>query len=55
MKKGFKVVNYDKWLSLPDIFSNVKEARQAREKWKFGEGAVIESFNPKSSKAKIIL
>lgn len=52
--RGFKVVNYDKWISLPEIFNNLKDAREAKEKWHLGEKAVIESFNSKSNRAKVI-
>ena len=52
--KGYKVVNYDKWVSLPEIFSSPREAKEAKSKWHLGGQAVIESFNSKSPKAKII-
>lgn len=52
--KGFKVVNYDKWVSIPDIFANLRLAKDAKSGWKFGQGAVIEYINSKSNKAKII-
>lgn len=52
--KGYKVVCYDKWESLPEIFGNLKEAREAKDKWVLGDKAVIESFSSKSSRAKII-
>jgi len=52
--KGYKVVSYNEWSSLPDIFTTLKEAKDAKAKWRLGERAVIESFNSKSSRAKII-
>ena len=52
--RGFKVVNYDKWTSLPEIFSNIKDAKDAKASWHLGEKAVIESFNSKSNRAKVI-
>lgn len=52
--KGYKVVNYDKWQSLPDIFSNLKTARAAKKEWELGEKAIIEYFNSKSTRQKVI-
>lgn len=52
--RGFKVVCYDKWDSLPDIFNNLRAAKEAKQKWSLGDKAVIEYINSKSSKAKII-
>ena len=52
--KGYKVVSYNEWCSLPEIFSTLKEAKEAKAKWRLGEKAVIENFNSKSSRAKII-
>jgi hypothetical protein len=52
--KGYKVVSYDKWSALPEIFSTLREAKEAKAKWHLGDRAVIESFNSKSSRAKVI-
>jgi len=52
--KGYKVVSYDKWSALPEIFSTLREAKDAKAKWHLGDRAVIESFNSKSSRAKVI-
>ena len=53
--KGYKVVNYEKWVSLPDIFSTPKEAKDAKKVWKFGKDAVVEFFISKSTgKARVI-
>jgi len=45
--KGFKVVNYNEWSSLPDIFTTMSQAKRGLESWKYSRGAVIESFNQK--------
>ncbi len=50
--KGYKVVNYDKWVSLPEIFSTLKEAKIAKENTNFGKDTVIEYFNSKNNKSK---
>jgi len=52
--KGYKVVNYDKWTSLPEIFPNLKKARESKAVWQFGGKAIIEYFNSKSNRAKVI-
>jgi len=52
--KGYKCINYHEWASLPDIFSTLREAKDAKVKWRLGDRAVIESFNSKSSRAKVI-
>lgn len=52
--KGYKVVCYDKWQSLPEIFFNLKSAREAKKNWILGEKAIIEYFNSKSTKQKVI-
>lgn len=52
--KGYKVVNYDKWKSLPDIFPNLKEAREAKIGWKYETKAIIEYFNSKTNRARVI-
>lgn len=52
--KGYKVVNYDKWKSLPEIFPNLRKAREAKKSWELGKKAVIEYFNSKASRAKVI-
>jgi len=43
--KGYKVVNYNKWKSIKDIFSTIKEAKKARDEWRFCNDAIIEYFN----------
>lgn len=50
---GFKVVNYHRWESLPDIFTSITEAKGAKKEWKWGEGAVIEQFNSKSNSVRV--
>ncbi len=50
--KGYKVVNYDKWISLPEIFGTLKEAKDAKSNTSFGKGTIIEYFNSRNSKAK---
>lgn len=52
--KGYKVVNYDKWTSLPEIFPSLRKAREAKGQWKFGQKAIIEYFNSKARRAKVI-
>ena len=52
--KGYKVVNYDKWTSLPDIFPTLKKAREAKDEWPFGAKAIIEYFNSKANRVKVI-
>jgi hypothetical protein len=52
--KGYKVINYAEWTSLPEIFNTVNEAKQAKDKWQLGGKAVIESFNSKSNRARVI-
>jgi hypothetical protein len=52
--KGYKVVNFDKWTSIPDIFTSLRAAKEAKEKWEFKDKAVIEYFNSKQPKSKII-
>ena len=52
--KGYKVVNYNKWSSLPDIFPNIKLAKEARDKWEYADGSIIEFFNSRSRKAKVL-
>lgn len=52
--KGYKVVSYDKWVSLPEIFGSLKDAKAAKAAWHLGDRAVIESFNSKSSRVKVI-
>ncbi len=53
--KGYKVVNYNAWSSLPDIFVKIKDAKEAKRNWYLGDGAVIEYFNSKNRKAKIMV
>jgi len=50
--KGYKVVNYKHWTSIPDIFTKLKKAREEKEKWEFGKDAVIEYFNSNNGKYK---
>lgn len=50
--KGYKVCNYDKWTSIPDIFPTLKNAKKAKEEWEYGKNAVIEYFNSKNNKVK---
>lgn len=52
--KGYKVVNYDKWISLPEIFTTLRQARDAKAGWELGPKAIIESFNSKANRAKVI-
>lgn len=52
--KGHKVVNYHEWISIPDIFNTLAEAKQARLGWEFKKGSVIEAFNFKSRFVKTI-
>ena len=50
--KGYKVVSYVHWESLPDIFTKLKDAREAKNNWKFGEDAIIEYFNSRKNRVK---
>ena len=50
--KGYKVVSYVRWESLPDIFTKLKEAREAKKNWEFGDDAIIEYFNSRNNKVK---
>ena len=43
--KGYKVVNYNLWESLPDIFTTISEAKKARDKWDKKNHSVIEQLN----------
>ena len=52
--KGYKVVNYDKWTSLPEIFKTLKDAKEAKNNCTLGKDTVIEYFNSKNKKSKII-
>jgi hypothetical protein len=52
--KGFKVVNYSEWANIPDIFNNITEAKEAREKWKYKKGSVIEQIGTKMRRAKVV-
>ena len=52
--KGYKVVNISEWASLPEIFNSVQDAREAKDEWKYGKTAVIEYFNSRNKRAKII-
>ena len=51
---GYKVVNYNVWEALPDIFDTIKDAKDAKSKWCFKDGAIIEQFKSKNNKAKRI-
>jgi len=53
--KAFKVVNYSEWCNIPELFTNIDDAKEAREKWEYKEGSVIEQVGPKMRKAKMIL
>ena len=50
--KGYKIVNYVRWESLPDIFTKLKDAKKAKKDWKFGTDAIIEYFNSKNNRVK---
>ncbi len=52
--KGYKVVNYSAWCSLPDIFNTVSDAEKVSEGWKHRKGAVIERISPFQRETKII-
>jgi hypothetical protein len=51
---GYKVVNYHRWESLPNIFVSYFKAKIAKDKWKYGKDALIEKFNSKNNYAKIL-
>ena len=53
--KGYKVVNYNAWESIPDIFTRIKDAKEAKKNWKFKDGAVIDYFNSKNKTSKIMV
>ena len=53
--KGYKVVNYNLWQSLPEIFAKIRDAKVAKKKWVLGDGAVIEYFNQKNRRAKVMV
>ena len=53
--KGYKVVNYNAWSALPEIFVKIKDAKDAKKAWNLGDGAVIEYFNQKNRKAKVMV
>jgi hypothetical protein len=50
--KGYKVVNYVRWESLPNIFVRIKDAKEAKKNWKFGNDAIIEYFNSRKNRVK---
>jgi hypothetical protein len=52
--KGFKVVNYDVWKSLPEIFNTVKEADEKSKNWEWVDGAVIEEVNSNKRSRNIV-
>ncbi|MCK5017833.1 MAG: hypothetical protein KAS32_12290 [Candidatus Peribacteraceae bacterium] len=53
--KGYKVVNYDKWASLPEIFMDLKSAKEAKKNWpELGPRAIIEYFNSRGNRARVI-
>ncbi len=53
--KGYKVVNYSEWANLPDIFTSLAEAKEARERWEYKVGSVIEQIGTKMRRAKVIV
>ncbi len=53
--KGFKVVNYSEWSNIPDIFNNLFDAKEARDKWEYKKGSVIEQIGTKMRRAKVVL
>lgn len=53
--KGYKVVNYNEWSNIPDIFTNLNDAKEAREKWEFKKGSVIEQVGTKMRRAKVVV
>ena len=52
--RGYKVVNYSDWSSLPEIFDGIDQAKEAKSNWKYGKNAVIEYFNSKNKRVKTI-
>lgn len=53
--KGYKVVNYGEWCNIPDIFTSLEKAKEARDEWEFKEGSVIEQIGSKMRRAKVIV
>lgn len=53
--KGYKVVNYGDWCNIPDIFTNLDEAKVARDVWEYKKGSVIELIGSKMRRAKVIV
>jgi len=53
--KGYKVVNYREWKNIPDIFTNLADAEEARDKWEFKVGSVIEQVGTKMRRAKVVV
>ncbi len=54
MLRGYKVVNYNRWSSLPEIFNTVNDAIKGSKGWKYRDGAVIESFILGKPLAKVV-
>jgi len=52
--KGYKVINYDKWTSLPEIFTTLREAKEAKKTSTLGKNTVVEYFNSRNTRAKRI-
>jgi len=53
--KGYKVVNYREWVNIPDIFSTISEAIEARDKWEYKVGSVIEQIGTKMRRARVVV
>ena len=53
--KGYKVVNYSEWSNIPDIFTNLSDAKEAREKWEYKSGSVIELIGTRMRRAKVVV
>lgn len=53
--KGYKVVNYSEWANISDIFTTLGEAKEAREKWEYKKGSVIELIGTKMRRAKVVV
>ena len=52
--KGYKVVNYSVWESLPEIFNSVKEAEEKAKDWKYFKGSVVEAFDSSKKSPKVV-
>ena len=53
--KGYKVVNYSEWANIPDIFTNLYDAKEARDKWEHKSGSVIEQIGTRMRRAKVVV